>query len=868
MGEVYRARDTRLNRDVAIKVLHGDAVDPERLQRFMREAQALAALNHPHIAQIYGIEGNALVMEFVEGDELSARLERGAIPVDDAIAIAKQIAEALESAHDVGIVHRDLKPANIKVRDDGTVKVLDFGLAKALGQAGGAGRAGGNYADSPTLATPAEITGAGMILGTAAYMSPEQARGKPVDKRADIWAFGVVLYEMLSGERAFPGDTVTDVIAAVVTREPDWSALPSTTPVRVRELLTRCFEKDHRVRLRDIGEARIALNAPHATPVTARPDLRASASAGKLAPLSTARRVLPWALAALALIAAIAAWQLRPAPPEPLRKTELSLPADGTAFTLSHDGESIAYFARGRVWVRDLASLEARDLAAAPLGQRSGIIWSPDSRSVAYNTADGRVWVVSASGGAPFVVCTIPETRQLMGAEWRRDGSIVLAVWRGSLYQVPATGGEPRAIVTITPGKEVDFHNLVTLPDGRLVVATHLEQPSGTAGGYAIEVIDGTAREVILAQSPFQPFGYVEEGYLLAARFDANAGVWALPYRGRGPLRAEDAFLVAGGGTFATADRHGTLLYSLPPAGPQLRELVWVDRSGRVTGQIGTANDLGNPSLAPDGSRVAFTARVDNMRDVWVRDVQSGADTRVSFEADDEGRPSWFASSRRVIYNVPGRSDVQIVARDVGGASERKDVVPGIGAQVSRDGRYLAFYVDDRGPNRLRYATIGTDGVVSSARPLFTSSPEPEGIGPTFSPDGRLLAFVERQSSGNMEVFVTRFPSGEGRLQISAGGGRAPIWAANGELFYLAGSTDGPKQMMVVRVEDRDTLRANVPVKLFDISEELDANYALPNYDVARDGKQLLMVRRAARTGSATRWVLVQNWPAEFERAR
>jgi Tol biopolymer transport system component len=851
MGEVYRARDSRLNRDVAIKVLRGECVDQEGLPRFVREAQSLAALNHPHIAQIYGLEDTALVMELVEGDDLSARLARGPLAIDDAIAIARQIAEALESAHDVGIVHRDLKPANVKVRGDGTVKVLDFGLAKVWAGAS----SDEDVLNSPTIATPA-MTSAGIILGTAAYMSPEQARGRPVDKRADIWAFGVVLYEMLSGRRAFPGDTITDVIAAVITREPDWSALPNGVPVRVRELLARCLEKDPRLRLRDIGEARIALGKPHAH------------RDGAASPVARTKiqQWLPWALAALAGVSAVSAWMLKPIPATPLQKMELSLPAAANASALSPDGRSIAYFTGGVLWVRDLAALEPRQLATSiSIPQRMGMVWSPDSSSIGYNTVDGKYWVIAARGGTPLQVCTIPETGQLMGAVWRRDGSIVLAVWQGNLYEVPAAGGEPRAMLTIDPSKEVDFHSPVILSDGRIVVSTHLAPRDGVDPGYTIEVIDGVQRQPILTGNVFQPFAYVEAGYLLAERYGANQGIWALPYKGSGSLRAEDAFAVAPGGGYPTADAGGTLLYSLAPSGEQLRELVWVDRAGRAIGQIGSAIDLSSPALSPDGTRVAFSARVDNTRDIWVRDVKSGADTRVSFELDNEVDPIWFADGRRVAYHVrrSGTSDVQLVMRDAGGGSERKDLAPATGSQMSRDGRYLAFYIDERGRSRLRYAAVSADGQLSSASPLFSSS-EPVASAPTFSPDGTLLAYVERQPSGNLEVFVTRFPSGEGRLQVSVGGGRAPLWSATGELFFLAGATASPKQMMAVRIEGGDTLRASSPLKLFDISPELDADDVAANFDVSKDGKEFLMLRRVARAGQTSRWVLVQNWPAEF----
>jgi serine/threonine-protein kinase len=689
-------------------------------------------------------------------------------------------------------------------------------------------------------------------------MSPEQARGKQVDKRADIWAFGVVLYEMLSGERAFPGDTVTDVLAAVVTREPDWTALPAATPARVRELLTRCLEKDQQVRLRDIGEARIALNHPHAY---AKSPATASTGAASLR-----QRILIASLAALVLLAAVGAWLLKPVPSAPLRKLEISLPGDGTSFTLSRDGRSVAFAARGHIWVRDLSTLQSRDLGAATLAQRSGIVWSPDSSALGYNTADGKFITVAARGGAPLVVCNIPETRQLMGAEWRHDGSIVLAVWRGSLYEVPASGGEPRVIVTIDPAKEIDFHEPVALPDGRVIVARHLAPAAGSEpADYSLEIIDGSRRETILANSTFQPSAYLDEGYLLTTRFDANQGVWAFRYDGRGPLRIENAVPIAPGGSFLSVGHDGTLLYSLPPEGPQPRELVWVDRTGRVTGQVGTATDLSGPMLSPDGTRVAFSARVDNTLDIWVRDVRSGAETRVSFEADDEVQPAWFPSGRRLAYRLlpGGVFNSQIMARDLGDA-ERHDLISALGIAVSRDGKYAAFYVDDRGRNRLRYATMGPDSVISAGTPLFKTTPEPDAGVPAFSPDGRFIAYVDRQPGGNAEIFVTRFPSGDGRWQISSGGGRGPVWARNGELFFLAGATTGAKQMMAVRIEERDTVHPSVPLKLFDIGEELDVNYLMPNFDVSADGKQLLMVRRA-RSGAAARWVLVQNWMAEFQ---
>jgi eukaryotic-like serine/threonine-protein kinase len=416
MGEVYRARDTRLDREVALKILSAEfAADPDRLQRFGREAQTLAALNHPHIAQIYGLEdtgeGYALVMELVDGEDLAARVARGPMPIEDVVPVAEQIAEALEAAHEQGIVHRDLKPANVKIRSDGTAKVLDFGLAKVLEPSSRSNVTA--LANSPTMANPGAMTSAGMVLGTAAYMSPEQARGKAVDKRADIWAFGVVLYEMLTGRNPFGGDTVTDVLSSVISSEPDWGVLPPDVPGQVRWVLKRCLEKNPSLRLRDIGEARVALHRGEAD--TDPPPGVGPRSAVTFSPNAFAR-VLPWVVAALGVVAAVAVWLLVPTSARlPPRKLDLALPTEGTGFALSPDGQRLAFFESGQVRMIDLRRSESRDLAPAPAGARRFIFWSPDSAVVAFNTPDGKLWRVPADGGAPLVVCAIPESGSLIG---------------------------------------------------------------------------------------------------------------------------------------------------------------------------------------------------------------------------------------------------------------------------------------------------------------------------------------------------------------------------------------------------------------------------------------------------------------------
>jgi eukaryotic-like serine/threonine-protein kinase len=865
MGEVYRARDTRLDRDVALKILSTEfSADPERLQRFGREAQTLAALNHPHIAHIYGLEDTgtvqALVMELVEGEDLAARLARGPMPVDEAIAVAEQIADALEAAHAQGIVHRDLKPGNVKVRGDGTAKVLDFGLAKALGSTGRSSAP--VLANSPTVASPAAATSAGMLLGTAAYMSPEQARGKPVDERADIWAFGVVLYEMLTGRNPFGGDTVTDVLSSVISNEPEWTALPSNVPVRVRWLLKRCLDKNPHLRLRDIGEARVGLRAD-ATDHDWVSGIEPEPARGRRA--SVILSALPWIVSMLAVLAVVALWTFnRPTTPPQPRKLELVLPSDGTSFAISPDGQRLAFFQSGQLRMVDLRDLEFHDLAPASPGARRFIFWSPDSTFVGYNTVDGKLWKVPAQGGAPLVVCDIPESRSLMGATWRADQSIVFAVWRGSLYRVPASGGQPTRLLEVDNAREVDFHYPVSLSDGRLVVTTHLHpsQPKQTAENTQVEVLDGDRREIVLG-SGFAPIAYVSGRYLLVQRFGVNAGLWAFEFRGDAKLRPEDGQLLVPDALSASAAEDGTLLYSLPSAALAMRGLVWVDRSGRVTAEIGSAQpELATPALSPDGRRVAYSARLDKNKDVWIRDLQNEIDTRLTFDPADELLPAWFPTGRRFAYTeLRGLGLNRIATRNADGSGQRQEIAAGMAPAVSGDGRFVFYVIDERGSFHVRYSEVAADGTIGPPRPVFKATPEPSVGSPRLSPDGRLLAYTEGQPSGGAEIFMTQFPTGEGRWQISRGGGSEPVWAREtGELIFIGGATGAPRSVMSVRVRVKPDLMIDTPVKLFEIAEDFSHEV-----DVAPDGKRFIMIRQQKDGGSQeARWILLQNWLADI----
>ena len=630
MGEIYRARDTTLGRDVALKILPElFAADPDRLARFTREAQTLAALNHPNIAHIYGLDRQEttdrpalsfIVMELVDGEDLAQRIASGPIPLDEALTIAKQLADALEAAHDHGIVHRDLKPANIKVRLDGTVKVLDFGLAKAMEPPGGPTA----LSMSPTLTSPVGMTIAGVILGTAAYMAPEQAKGKPVDKRADIWAFGVVLYEMLAGRALFAADSVAETIGLVVTREPDWAVLPAQTPKRVEALIRRCLTKDPRERLRDIGEARILLAHPDDPP------------AATLATLSSRRRMALLVAASAAgafVLGAIGGGALirrgSPANGAPLRRFELSaqIAAATVGPVLAPDGSRLAYIAGNHLRVQALDALESQDLGAVPVAA-ANIFWSPDGKSIGF-TAEATIRTVPAGGGPAFVICKIPASGNALDLVWRGDGTILFSVWRDSVYTVPATGGAAQIFLAADQTTEVDFHGLTVLPGNRLILATHVRD--GDRERY--DLYDGTRRTLLPTDPTVAGFVYAPQGYLLFVRRDANSGVWAAPFT-PGPLDLSKAVRIEAGATRFTAGDDGTLLVSIRPSAPAKAELVWVDRRGGMTVIPGPAVELDErrviPSLAlsPDGRRTAF---VGPANDVFVRDLASGLDTRLTF---------------------------------------------------------------------------------------------------------------------------------------------------------------------------------------------------------------------------------------------
>jgi eukaryotic-like serine/threonine-protein kinase len=861
MGEVYRATDTNLQRDVAIKVLPPEvAQDPERLGRFKREAHLLAALNHPSIAAIYGLEeadGKPfLILELVEGEDLKQRLARGAIPVDEALEIAKQVAEALEEAHEKGIVHRDLKPANVKVTPDGKVKVLDFGLAKAwTGDVAGEA-ALADLSQSPTLAHTG--TAAGLILGTAAYMSPEQARGKPVDKRADIWAFGVVLFELLTGRRLFQGETVSDTLAAVLKTEPEWSLLPASVPSPVARLLRRCLERDPRRRLRDIGEARVALEERDAD----------GASPGSVR--ATSRRLL-WAAAAVAGAGLFAAGWLLPSAPRSadgtVRKVDLAIDdLDGQLGRIpliSPDGSRVAYVAGGRLQVRNLAQLES---VALPAGDDVlYFCWSPDGRHLAY-VRQGRAWKVPVDGGQPTDLGAVPaDLVGSGGSAWTSEGRIVFS---GSdtvgIWEIPAEGGAGRDILPPDRAAEADFHEIAALPGNRgLIFTVH---PKGR-GPDTIALLAGGKRQVLLeirGETLRNP-AYSPTGHLLYERESTSPGLWAVPFSLARLETTGAPFLVLPGGAAPSVARDGTLCFVRREESPVV--LVRVSRGGSVetiatlpgtrasmlVPVAGTSRSYGagvGLSLSPDGSTVALSMGVaPGVLSVF--DLVRGSLSTVASGVFPL-RAVWTPRGERMIYaSGHGARAWNLSSRRADGVGEEDRLSTSDEVQVplalSPDARWLV-YMEGSGPETGNLLKMPPDG--GPAIPVFPS--RVFGAAASFSPDGRWLAH-ESMESGRVEIDARPFPGGEKRVQLSTGGGRAPVWSRSGEVFYL-----GADGLYAVSVAARgDSLAVSKPALLFHTGGDTQLASA---FDATPDGQHFLMLRSRGREHVS----LILNWPRDL----
>ncbi len=846
MGEVYRANDGRLKRAVAIKVLPDDlARDAERLARFEREAHLLASLNHPNIGAIYGMEEaegkRCLVLELIEGRSLSARNEEGPVPVKETLRIGLQIAAALEAAHEKGIVHRDLKPGNIMITPDGVAKVLDFGLSKAV--EGDGSESSADLSLSPTLTAMA--TRAGVILGTAAYMSPEQARGKRVDRRADIWAFGVVICEMLTGKRLFAADEVSDTLAEVLKTEPDWKLLPPDVPQSIRTLLSRCLDKDPRRRLRDIGEARIAIDDVLAGRVSVESGAPAEAGRG-LRPA-----VLGAAVAVTAVVAAAGAWLAKPAPSSgDVAPTRFEIPVEdldwGPAFAISPDGRSVLFSAGGRLRVRRLDMLEAREIP----GIEGAMLpfWSSDGSSAGF-VAGGKMRKVALTGGETTVISDLPDPIvRGAGASWGSGDRIVFSGGGGSIWEIPARGGDARVLLEADDALDEDhFHEPSWLPDERGVLFT-IHRLNGGTDTVALLRSDGIREELVRheGRSVWHPF-YSPSGHILYAREGSNGGIWALPFSLSAMEVTGEPFLAVPGGAWPSVSTDGTLVSSFGSVS-SIRQPVWVDRTGEIGEAVGQPQqDMIFVRLSPDGGKIAVSSREEDNFDIWVHDVRRGTRTRLTFSERGEYNPSWSPEGDRIAHSFD--SALEIRASD--GTGEPLDLGHGESATFSPDGKLIVY--SDQGD--LHYRKIG--GEEEPVRLLATDAWEGN---PAVSPDGRFIAYASDES-GVSEVYLKTFPAGEGKWQVSTSGGNHPVWSKDGgELFYRASDS-----LMSVQVDSAGgTPTLDNPVRLFS-TEGTDLLLAPRTFDVAADGR-ILATRRVGEAQEKINITVTLNWFAEFRR--
>ncbi len=876
MGEVYRATDTGLHREVAIKVLPAPfAADAQRMARFHREAQLLASLNHPHIAAIYGFEQSgtapALVMELVEGPTLADRISMGPLALEDALPLARQIAEALEYAHEHGIIHRDLKPSNIKLTSDGQVKVLDFGLAKALGD----DSAARDVSASPTLSMAA--TRDGIILGTASYMAPEQARASAVDRRADIWAFGVVLFEMLTGKRSFSGPTVSDTLAAVLKSDPDWAALHSSTPPAIRQLLRRCLERDARRRLRDIGEARIcvddAIAHPEAELTATAPGLRAEAPA-----LRAWKRVLPWALvAALVLLSSGMAWMVFRSSLQPAGVVRaFILPPENTSFVssgvgagpvaVSPDGRTLAFVARhsngnSQLWVRAVSSLSAQPLAGTE--RATYPFWSHDSRAIGF-FAEGKLKKIDVGGGPAVTICEAPEGR---GGSWNREDTILFAPSLSStIHRVPASGGTPIPVTAMDAARGESTHRWPSfLPDGRRFVYFARGVSAGIESGannVRMGSLDaGQDRPILIAQSnAVYADGhvlFVRESSLMARPFDPRRGDFtgdAFPIAEK--VLADPLFSLAA----FSASETGVLAYSM---GENFEgsNLALHDRSGRQTSLLGAEGMYFNVAFSPDGRHAAVDAGAAGIGrvDIWIYELARNLRSRFTFDAALDREPVWSPDGTRIAFSSNRKGPFNLYQKSFTGTGLEEVLL-----ESSEHKRPWGWSPDGR---LFLYETFGNPKAKSDLwvlplsgdrRPLpYQQTPFFEGQA-RFAPDGRWIAYVSDES-GQPEVYVAAFPAPGRKWLVSSGGGSTPRWRRDSrEIYYLA--IDG--KLMAVEVRPSAASFEVGALKVLFPTRPIRTGSA---YDVTPDGKRFL-VNSLAGKADTTPVTLVVNWTAGLKK--
>jgi Tol biopolymer transport system component len=848
MGEVYRARDTRLKRDVALKVLpDAFARDPDRLSRFEREAELLATLNHPNIASVYGFEEagsiSGIVLELVEGPTLGDRIAQGAVPVDEALALARQVADALEAAHQKGIVHRDLKPANIKLTAGGQVKVLDFGLAKAMESATAPV---GTASISPTMVSPA--TQAGLILGTAAYMSPEQARGKPVDQRADIWAFGCVLFEMLTGRSPFgAGETVSDSIAAILTREPEWNTLPAATPAGVRRLLRRCIQKDVNRRLNHIGDARLDLDEASSA--------ESPIAIGRTTDRAPWRAALPWAIAVLG--AGVAAFALVRFPPDavaspPVTRLELTLPSGLELYTsartiaISPDGSRLAFIGvlsgARHIYLRRMDQLEAPALRGTD--GVSTLFFSPDGTSIGFVTSSGLLKTISLADGV--VAAVSDQVSFLSGGAW--IGNDIVFPRGSTLWRIPRRGGTATVLTSLDAARQEVRHAWPIVLPGQRVMLLAVEADNR----WHIDSLDlDTAERHTVIENGNLPL-YVASGYLtyfrdgqmFAAPFDADA----LQATGPPVPLLDNVPVLTPGIPLLDVSASGTVMYSPTTA---FSTLVWVSRDGDEQPLNIERRSYSNPRVSPDGSRIIVQAG-----DLWMQDLARGSFSRLTTgEILTNGFPIWMPDGR-VMY----RSQEGLRLQGTNGPNDRAQVVPGTtdldyAGAVGPDADTVVF---QRSTEVTAFDTLALSlREPSKLRTLRNSAAYESGV--RLSPDGRWVSYVSNESGRN-EVYLSPFPGPGDRVAVSTDGGTQAVWNPTGkEIFYRVDD-----KMMMVEVSTSPTLKLSSPKVLFESRYAYGAGITIPNFDVSHDGRRFVMVKPESGAG---RLNVVLNWFADRSHA-
>jgi serine/threonine-protein kinase len=872
MGEVYRARDTKLEREVAIKVLPAAlAQDPERLARFEREAKVLASLNHPNIAQIYGVEESnrvrALVMELVPGETL-----KGPLPLETALNYARQIADALEAAHEKGITHRDLKPANVMITPSGVVKVLDFGLAfVAPDPASGVA----DPVNSPTLTMRA--TQAGMIMGTAAYMSPEQASGKPVDKRADIWSFGVVLWEMLTGQRLFDGETISHTLADVLRGPIDFSRLPANTPKTIRDLLRRCLNRDVKKRLRDIGEARIAIEESLSG---------AAQESEAVAPSAPRKRgaILWIGVAAVLAIVAVGLGIVAYRATRPQEKSAVRLDIDlgpdrnsrsgfGPDVALSPDGARLAYLSQNRLFTRRLDQSQGTELSGT-VGAVNPF-FSPDGQWVAF-AAGGKLKKVSIAGGSAVTLCDAPS---FMGGSWGEDGYIVASLkLNAGLVRIPAEGGAAVPLTELDVGRREATHRWPQiLPGGKAVVFTSHTSPVGLFDDAVIQSVyladgrrktlrqGGTFGRYLPTSTGSGHLIYVNRGTLFAVPFDPTA----LEVRGAAvPILEQVTYSAQNGPAKLDASPSGTLVYENGGSDAGLVTLQWLEEDGKTRPLLAKPGNYGRPSVSPDGRRIALEIIDGSNQDIWVQDLERDTATRLTFGGKEYG-PIWTPDGGSVVYQDPG--GVSWTRADGGGQPQ---------PLVRTKGTAWPWSFAPEG-KRLAYMELGAGGYDLWTVPIEGDSTAPRAGKPeallqtpfderyaAFSPDGLWVAYTSNES-GAYEVYVKAFPeatSGGGKWQISSGGGSYPSWSRTGRQLFF--ETLDSRVMAAAYTVQGSSFVAEKP-RTWSERQLSNLTNTSRNIDVAPDGKRfavILPVEQAGSNQARSRVTFIENFFEEVRR--